>query len=253
MKGLLRRLGSGSMGPLDDRVGAFVEAFDLPGAGDGPLAGLTFGAKDLFDVAGHRTGCGNPTWAATHEPATAHARAVALCLDAGADLRGKTHTDELAYSLMGANAHYGTPVNPAAPDRLPGGSSSGSAAAVAAGLVDFALGSDTGGSVRLPASFCGLYGLRPTHGRIDVSGMVPLAPSFDAVGWFAASVWVMSSVAGVLSPGGTGAAARPRLFVAADAWSLVEPRVAEALRPVSDRLSEIVGPAKPLRLSEGPL
>ncbi|MGD1880179.1 MAG: amidase family protein, partial [Kiloniellaceae bacterium] len=107
--------------------------------------------------------------------------------------------------------------------------------------------------VRLPASFCGLYGLRPTHGRIDVSGMVPLAPSFDAAGCFPASVRVMSSAAGVLSPGGTVAAARPRLFLAAAAWSLVAPRVAAALRPWGDRLSEIVGPAKPLRLSEGPL
>ena len=98
---------------------------------------------------------------------------------------GKTQTDELAYSLNGENVHYGTPTNPRAPGRIPGGSSSGSAAAVAGGLVDFALGTDCGGSVRLPASYCGIYGIRTTHGLVPVDGVVDLAASFDTVGWFA--------------------------------------------------------------------
>src|SRR6202040_279554 len=113
-------------------------------------------------------------------------------------LVGKTHTDEMAWRLNGENAHYGTPVNPAAPGRIPGGSSSGSAAATAGGLVDFAIGSDTGGSVRVPASFCGLYGLRPTHGRIPLDGLLLQAPSYDTIGWFARDADLFAQVGAVL-------------------------------------------------------
>jgi amidase len=236
-----------------DRVGAFVERFELTGAADGPLAGLGFAAKDVFDIAGHGTGCGSPAWAASHPPAGTHAAAVAACLDAGARLRGKTCTDELAYSLTGVNAHFGTPRNPAAPSRLPGDSSSGSAAATAAGLVDFALGSDTGGSVRLPGSYCGLYGLRTTHGRIDRRGMAPLAPSFDAVGWFARTAWMAGVVAEAFDPGPTGRLARPRLLLPRDAWALAEPSTTRALRPVAGRLEELFGPAREVCLAEEPL
>jgi len=170
-----------------DTVGAFCRHTHvaLPGAPTGPLAGLTFGLKDLFDVAGHRTGFGSPDWLATQPPAHAHAAVLTALLTAGASLSGRTHTEEMAFSLTGENAHYGTPVNPAAPGRVPGGSSSGSASAVAAGLVDVAIGSDTGGSVRAPASYCGVYGIRPTHGAVSLAGACPLAPSFDTAGWFA--------------------------------------------------------------------
>ncbi|MFI5016682.1 MAG: amidase family protein, partial [Dongiales bacterium] len=140
----------------------------LPGAPEGPLRGLRFAAKDIYDVAGHVTGCGNPDWLATHPPAAANAAAVDRLLAAGADLIGKTITDELAYSLNGQNFHYGTPVNSNAPGRIPCGSSSGSASAVAGGAADFALGSDTGGSVRVPAAVCGIYGIRPSHGRVAI-------------------------------------------------------------------------------------
>src|SRR5262245_13201270 len=152
----------------NDKLGAFCRHthIEVKGKTTGPLAGLTFAVKDIYDVAGVKTGFGSPDWLRTHEPATRTAPAVQLLLDAGAHLIGKTHTEEMAWSLTGENAHYGTPVNVSAPGRIPGGSSSGSAAAVAAGLVDFALGSDTGGSVRLPASYCGVLGLRPTHARI---------------------------------------------------------------------------------------
>ncbi|HWI12737.1 MAG TPA: amidase family protein, partial [Burkholderiales bacterium] len=170
-----------------DRINAFCRHthVELPGASSGPLAGLTFAAKDIYDVIGHRTGFGSPDWLRTHEPAASTAPVVQQLLDAGATMVGKTQTDELTYSLNGENAHYGTPVNVNAPGRIPGGSSSGSAAAVAAGLVDFALGSDTGGSVRAPASFCGIYGIRPTHGRVSLRGACPLAATFDTAGWFA--------------------------------------------------------------------
>src|SRR5581483_9618299 len=143
---------------------------------------------------GHKTGFGSPDWLRTHDAAKSTAPTVQRLLDAGADMLGKTHTDEMTFSLNGENAHYGTPVNVNAPGRIPGGSSSGSAAAVAGGLVDFALGSDTGGSVRGPASFCGIYGIRPTHGRVSLAGACPLAPSFDTAGWFARDPRILERV-----------------------------------------------------------
>ncbi|GIK98045.1 MAG: amidase [Alphaproteobacteria bacterium] len=222
-----------SLGPAGtDPVGAFCRDVELylPGAAEGPLAGLTFAAKDLFDVAGHRTGCGNPDWRATHGPAAHTAPAIERLRAAGATLVGRTITDELAYSLQGQNAHYGTPRNVNAPGRIPGGSSSGSAAAVAAGLVDFALGTDTGGSVRVPAALCGVMGLRPSHGRVPDQGVARLAASFDTVGWFARDPQVLAAVGAVLL--GEDAAATPlgRVLIAEDAFALADPAVAEALR-----------------------
>eukprot|EP00873_Tetraselmis_striata_P001119 jgi/Tetstr1/421383/TSEL_012351.t2 len=168
-----------------DAAGAFIVRLELEGAQDGPLQGRTVGVKDNFDLQGYKTGAGNPTWLDTHPPATATAPAVQALLDAGARVVGKTHMDELAYSLNGENAHYGTPRNAAAPGRIPGGSSSGSAAAAGGGLVDIGLGSDTAGSVRVPASYNGLLGFRPTHARVSLELATPLAPSFDTAGWFA--------------------------------------------------------------------
>ena len=173
----------------------------LRGNGAGPLAGLTAAVKDMYDIAGARTGGGSPEWLATHEPAKTHAAAVARLLAAGADIIGKTVCDEFFFSLSGANAHYGTPVNVRAAGRLPGGSSSGSAAAVAAGACDIALGSDTGGSMRVPASFCGIYGIRPTHGRVDMAGAMAMAPTFDVAGWFASAPGTFRKVGAVLLDG----------------------------------------------------
>ena len=164
----------------------------------GVASGLSFALKDVFEVEGV-TGCaGNPDWLRTHRPATRTAPAVAKLLDSGASLRGLTITDELTLGLNGENFHYGTPINPAAPDRVSGGSSCGSAAAVAGALVDFALGTDTGGSVRVPASYCGIFGFRPTHGRVCNTGVVALAPSFDTVGWFARDAKVLRPVGEIL-------------------------------------------------------
>lgn len=183
-----------------DSVGAFVGAPSLLAAGrpDGPLAGVRVAVKDAIDVAGSVTGAGNPTFAAGRPAAVAHASVVQRLLDAGASVVGKAVLDELAYSLAGRNVHFGTPVNTAAPGRLPGGSSSGCAAAVAAGLTELGLGTDTGGSIRVPASFCGLYGWRPTHGAVPVDGVVPLAPSFDTVGLLAADPALLRTAAEVL-------------------------------------------------------
>jgi amidase len=177
---------------------AFVERFVVEPESEGPLRGTTFAVKDLFDVAGRHTGCGNPAWRATHSAANSNAAVVQLLLRAGARLVGKTRTDELAYSLDGRNFHEGAPINAAAPERLTGGSSSGAASAVAARDVDFAMASDTAGSVRVPAAWCGLVGIRPTHGRVPVAGLTPLAPSFDTVGWLARSVSLVRDVGGVL-------------------------------------------------------
>ena len=145
---------------MTDRLGAYIQHDDvsLPPLGDGPLSGLTFAVKDLFDIAGHVTGAGSPDWLASHSAATVTASSGSKLLKAGPAMVAKAQTDEMAFSITGQNAHYGTPKNINAPGRIPGGSSSGSAAAVAGGLVDFALGSDTGGSVRMPGGFCGIFG-----------------------------------------------------------------------------------------------
>jgi amidase len=190
-------------------MNAFVpgEQVEAAPTASGALDGLRFAVKDLIDVAGFHTGGGNPDWLITHAPAERHAACVSRLLGAGARLDGKTITDELAYSLEGENHHYGTPLNPRWPHALPGGSSSGSASAVAAGRVDFALGTDTGGSVRVPAAFCGVWGIRPTHDAVSLDGVLPFAPCFDTVGWFARSADVLAQVGRVLLPAGASSGA----------------------------------------------
>lgn len=168
------------------------------GRSSGPLAGLTFAAKDIIAVEGVISCFGNPSWLQTHPPAQRDARSISLLLDAGANLDGITVTDELALSLTGENPHYGTPLNTLAPDRVPGGSSSGSASAVAAGVVDFALGTDTAGSVRVPASDCGVYGIRTSLGAVSTDGVIPLAQCFDTVGWFTRDAQLLATVGVVL-------------------------------------------------------
>lgn len=235
---------------MQDTVNAFINIFAIPGSESGPLAGLTFGAKDLYDVADFVTGFGSPDWARTHPSAVRHAAAVAALLDAGADLVGKTHTDEIAYSLMGVNAHYGTPINSRAPDRVPGGSSSGSVAATAAGLVDIGLGSDTGGSVRMPASFCGVYGIRPTHGRVDLSGARPLAPSFDTVGWFARDGATLALAGKAFQIDAPQELPKVRLIVAEDAMSIARPETLAAIAPAIKGLETLLGAARTMPISD---
>ena len=237
--------------PPDDRLNAFCpdsRAY-LQGADEGPLAGLTFAAKDIFDVKGHVTGGGNPDWKASQRAAEATAWAVEVLVGAGATMVGKTHTDELTRGILGVNAHYGTPLNPRAAGRVPGGSSSGSAAAVAGGLVEFALGSDTGGSVRIPASFCGLYGLRPTHGRIPLDGMLLQARSYDTVGWFARDPDLFARVGSVLLQTRISPSRPRRLVVAEDAFEVADPSVRAALEPVVERLASLIGLSSQERLA----
>jgi amidase len=228
---------------MTDAINAFIPGprITIDGSAHGPLRGLTFAAKDLFDVAGHPTGGGNHDWARTHPVPTRHAWAVQTLLDAGATLIGKTITDEVSLGILGENAFDGTPLNTRAPDRVPGGSSSGSAAAVAAGLCDTALGTDTGGSVRVPASFCGLYGIRPTHGRLDLAGMLPQAPTSDTTGWFARDAATFARVSSVLLGEPIPAALPTRLLVAVDAFGFADADAVIALRPTVDRLAALIG------------
>ncbi|WP_207458201.1 amidase [Azospirillum sp. SYSU D00513] len=231
---------------MSDSLNAFIDPdLTIPGAASGPLAGLTVAVKDLYAIAGRVTGAGNPDWKRTHAPEPRTAPAVQALLDAGATVRGVTHTDELAFSLNGRNHHYGTPLNSAAPDRVPGGSSNGSASAVAGAAVDVALGTDTGGSVRVPASHCGLFGIRPTHGRISLEGVVPLALSFDTVGWFARSPAHLAALGeALLPPDEPGApAAVTGLMVPEDAFEESDAEVREAFAPVLRIVESVFGMA----------
>lgn len=244
---------------LSNNYGAFIAPeLEVAGLQQGELKGLRFAVKDVFAVAGHRSSAGNPAWLRSHEPAAAHAAAVDKLLAAGASLRGAAHTDELMYSLGGENYHYGTPVNPRGTGRIPGGSSSGSAVAVASGAVDFALGTDTGGSVRVPSAYCGVYGFRPTHGAVSMEGVIPLAPGFDTVGWMTDSPELLLRVARVLLDAGVGKdvihlpgfgsgsgsdlgrtdadGGMTRLYLPADCWALADPDITVCLRQGLNRL-----------------
>lgn len=208
---------------------AFSQIFDLPAYQPGILSGLTFGVKDLIDIAGHKTGAGNPTWENSRPVAACHAICVEQLLSHGATCKGKNTLDELAYSLFGENFFYGTPLNPKAPDRVPGGSSSGSASAVACGQVDFALGTDTGGSVRIPANNCGIVGFRPSHGRISMAGVIPFAPSFDTVGILARTEKICAEVAKVLLASEKKNGTIKEVLILKDAFAAADAEVQAAL------------------------
>jgi len=230
----------------EDKTGAFCPhgKIAIAGAEGGPLHGLRYALKDLFDTRGHVTGCGNPVWLASHLPATANAPIVRTLAAAGATLVAKTITDELAYSLNGENVHYGTPVNPAAPERIPGGSSCGSASAVAAAAVEFAIGSDTGGSVRVPASYCGIFGARPSHGATDLGGCMPLAPSFDTVGWFTTDAALLEKLGAVILGQPPVAPDAGPFVVVEEAQALTD----DATRTLLERAIERLGPVERVRL-----
>ncbi len=227
-------------------------AVKVASARSGPLKGLTFAVKDLFDVAGYPTSAGSPHMLAMSGIKTRTAPTVQKLLDAGAAFTGKTITDELAFSMNGKNAHFGTPVNGGAKDRIPGGSSSGSAAAVSNGLCDFALGTDTGGSVRAPANHCGLYGLRPTHGRVSLKGAHDLSRSFDTCGWFTRDAATYGRVADVLlSKDRKPLPKKPRLLLAQDCFDLLDAGVKTALAPAIKRLEALYGSATPVITAKG--
>ena len=234
---------------LHDPAHAFVPypPASVPHAPSGPLQGLSFAAKDLFDVAGYPTGGGSPIVLAMSGIKARTATSVQRLLDAGARFVGKTVTDEFAFSMNGQNAHFGAPINGAARDRIAGGSSSGSAAAVSHGLCDLALGTDTGGSVRAPASHCGLYGLRPTHGSVSLQGALDLAPSFDTCGWFTRDAASFASVADVLLATGTAPEGqRWQLLWPKDLWALLLPPAVASATAAAGRVTDVLGAAAPV-------
>ena len=234
--------------PLNDPAHAFVPYPDVPvpHASTGPLSGLYFGVKDLFDVAGYPTGGGNPLVLAMSGTKTHTAPTVQRLLDAGAAFAGKTVTDELAFSMNGNNAHFGAPLNGAAPERITGGSSSGSASAVSSRLCDFALGTDTGGSVRAPASHCGLYGIRPTHGRVSLQSALALCHSYDTCGWFARDATTFARVGDVLLGADPAPLpAHPRLLSPTDVWGLIAADVRPAWDGARAQVQAVYGEAAP--------
>ena len=213
----------------------------------GALVGSRFGVKDLFHVSGYPTSMGQPVLAALLGTQTKTAPVVKALLDAGAVMAGKTVCDEFAFSMTGDNAHYGAPLNGAAPLRIAGGSSSGSASAVSNRMVDFALGTDTGGSVRAPASHCGLVGLRPTHGRVSLADGLPLAPSLDTCGWFARDIQLFKRVGNVLMDADTKPLpAQPRLMSPTDLWSLATEPALSVLDVAKRRVNAVLGGDRPV-------
>lgn len=222
-----------------DAYRAFMPYPPAPVAsGDGLLNGLRLAVKDIYDVAGYPTSCGNPIKLVESGIKTAHAEAVERLLKAGADFAGKVQTDELAWSMTGRNPHFGPVVNPAAPDRITGGSSNGSAAAVAGGLADIALGSDTGGSIRAPASFCGLWGMRPTQDGVSLKGCMPLVPSYDTGGLFARDGATLFKGTAALMEADTAGLAEGPVPLAVDMMERLAPAARAALNPIAARLSE---------------
>ena len=213
----------------------------------GPLAGRTLAVKDIYDVAGMKTGCGLPDRLAEAPVAAVTASAVQRLVDAGATIVGKTTCDELCFSLMGNNNFYPRAVNPLAPERFTGGSSAGSVAAVAGGLADIATGSDTGGSVRAPAAFCGLTGLRTTHGLIPLDHTMALAPSLDTFGWFAADIDLYAAVADILLPKSDHRFSR--LVHLPDLDALTAVNSAGSYRAMAARVAELFGAPAPAHLS----
>ena len=226
--------------PKNDTIGALVpHTLEQPivGRSEGPLAGLTFMVKDLFAIKDRKVSNGNPDFYAHAAPAQETAPVIARLLDAGASLVGINVCDEFFYSVLGTNVHYGQPINVRAGNHVTGGSSCGSAAAVAAAMCDFALGTDTGGSIRVPASFCGLYGLRPTHGRINARGATPMAPSYDTVGFLARDAELAHKLGKVLLDGEPVKAPITRLIIAQDIVGESEASIDQALWQTLDKLA----------------
>jgi amidase len=224
------------------------DSISLPPAGTGPLAGMTLAIKDMFAIEGHVSSFGHPRWRETHPPATRTAPVVTGLLSAGASIAGLAKLDQLAWSIIGNVGEGVAPLNAVYPDRFTGGSSSGPAAAVAAGLASAGIGSDTGGSIRVPAAACGLYGLRPTHGLITTDGVLPLAPSLDTVGILAAELASVGKILHVLADRVEEAGVE-RVIVPADILSAVSDPAAAAVLATATAISRSAGGT----LAEAPL
>ena len=225
---------------LKDQSNAFITENRIKPYAKGNLTRLSFAVKDNIDLANETTGNGSPSWKVTHPTPVANAICVEQLLSAGATCKGKTQLDELAYSLIGINHFYKQPLNVIAPDRVAGGSSSGSASAVASGLVDFALGTDAGGSVRVPASNCGIWGYRPSHGMISVSGVTSLAPSFDTVGVLSKNGEILRSVLKILlAEEATNNSSKVSICFLDDVLEMCDNYLLNAITPIIKKISKI--------------
>lgn len=225
-----------------DPVGAFLPyPAQAPVFRSGPFKGLRLAVKDIFDVEGFPTGFGQPTFLARSGLKALSAPLVQQHLAKGCSFVGKTHMVEMAYALTGRNIHFGTPLNPSHPDRLPGGSSSGSAAAVAAGLADVGLSTDTLGSIRAPASYCGLFGIRPTHGTLSLDGAAPLAPSFDTAGWLTRDLDTLEQLSRHLMPGfmKSNGPGKHDILIETGLLSLAEPETSRAFEQLAGRFDDL--------------
>lgn len=218
--------------PPYDSLQAFMRFnhIALKGMEEGPLSDLVFAVKDVFKVLGSTYSNGHPTWLETHGPDDFTSSFIVKMLESGADLVGKTVCDELCYSISGENWHYGSAINPHDPRRLTGGSSGGSGAATAGGLVDFAFGSDCLGSVRVPASYNGVIGIRPTFQRIQNDGEAPYCKSMDVLGYVARNSEIFMRVSRVLMEEDEERGACKKLLIADDCFEMVEQRVADAFK-----------------------
>jgi len=231
--------------------GAFVDTFRLEPPNKGILDNLNFAVKDNIHVKGYRTSYGSKPWREAHPIEVNNAICVEQLLNAGATCLGKTVSDEYTCSLDGESYFYGTPINPRAPDCIPGGSSSGSASVVACGLVDVALGTDNAGSVRVPASLCGIWGMRPTTHRISEAGVLPFVPSVSTVGVLANTIENLSKTMQVLlSSDLKGYGVISKIYFLEDAFNIACNEVNCALRPIVSKLKAIGIPTENIRLSD---
>ena len=199
----------------------------------GALTSVKVAVKDLFDVAGHTSSFGHRQWRATHQPAVTDSEVVARLRAAGASIVGLAKMDQLAYSLIGNVGEGEPPTNTFDPQCFCGGSSSGSASAVAGGVADLGVGTDTAGSIRVPAAACGLFSIRPTYGRISTEGAVPLARSLDVVGLLARAPTLLEAALTATSPGATKPVGLRRVLVPAELASRNEPETWMVLNVVA--------------------
>ncbi len=218
---------------------AFIEEFELGPWSSGTLSGLKFAVSDLIDIEERPTGCGNPAWLEQRPPAACNALCVDILLSSGAQCIGKTKSDEFTFSLLGQSSFTGTPLNPRAPERVPGGSSSGAASAVACGHVNFAISLDSGASTQVSANNCGLFGWRSKPGKVPMAGILPVSPSFDTLGVLASSASALGPVAELLScvemPILKGDV---EIFLLTDAWSKANESSKAGLQSALERLED---------------
>lgn len=216
-----------------DPLQAFVREnhIALKGLDKGLLKGLTFAAKDVFQIKGSTYGNGHPEWLRTNDPAEFTSSLIVRLLENGADLVGKTVCDELCFSISGENWNYGSPINPHDPRRFAGGSSSGSGAAAGGGLVDFSLGSDCLGSVRVPASYNGVLAVRPTYKRVPNDGEAPYCESMDVLAYMAKDTDVFKKISKVILGEDEKETKYKKLIIAEECFNTVDKDVKKALQP----------------------